>query len=171
MKITTAVHTLILLALLSLLQGCGFHLRGTGATDANLPADISPLYIQGLDRGDFLKLELENLFVNLDIQVSDNVAEAASILRISDRKSDRRVQTVNSDGKVAEYQLRESLRFELADRGGDVRVPEQLIELFQIYTNQQDQVLGSLQEESNLREDMWRRMSDQMIRRLSVQLR
>lgn len=171
MKIMTAVRYLLLLVLATLVQGCGFHLRGTGASDALLPADISPLYIRGLAHGDFMKLELEDLFVNSDIAVTDNPAEASSTLRITGRKSDRRVQTVDNRGKVVEYELRERLGFELVDRAGNVRVPAQSLELVQIYTNRKNQVLGSQQEESNLREDMWRRMSDQILRRVSLQLR
>lgn len=171
MKLTTAVHLLILLTLLTLVQGCGYHLRGSGASTADLPADISPLHIQGLAQRDFLRLELENMFLNSGIQVSDNAAEAASLLRITDRQSDRRVLTVNSRGKVVEYELRETLGFELADRAGNLRVPVQSLDLVQIYTNRQEQVLGSQREEDYLREDLLRRMSDQVLRQISAQLR
>ena len=170
MKLTTTVHYLILLALLALLQGCGFHLRGSSTTDANLPDDISPLLIQGLGQNDFLKLELENQLVNSDVQVIDTAAEAASVLRITDRKSDRRVETVDSRGKVLEYRLRETLSLELVDRTGNVRVPAQSLELIRIYAYE-EQVLGSQQEESFLRKDMWRHMADQILTRLSRQLR
>lgn len=171
MKPTTAVRFVTLLALLALLQGCGFNLRGSGESAANLPADISPLHIQGLDQRDFLRLELEYMFVNSGIQVTDNAAEAASLLHIRSRQSDRRVQTVNSRGKALEYELRESFEFELTDGAGNVRVPAQSLELAQIYTNRGKQVLGGQREENYLREDMWRRMSDQILRRVSAQLR
>lgn len=171
MKTETALQTIIFLALLALLQGCGFHLRGTGTSAANLPADISPLLIEGLAQRDFLKLELENMFINSGIQVTNDTAEAASILRITGRQSDRRVKTVDSRGKVVEYELRESLGFELADRAGNLRAPIQSVSVIQIYTNRATQVLGSQQEESYLREDMWRRLSSQILRRLSTQLR
>ena len=171
MKPATAVRFATLLTLLVLLQGCGFHLRGSGESAANLPADISPLHIQGLDQRDFLRTELEYIFVNSGIQVTDNASEAASLLRIHSRQSDRRVLTVNNRGKVLEYELLETLSFELTDRAGNVRVPQQSLDLTQIYTYRGRQVLGGQREETYLREDMWRRMSDQILRRISAQLR
>ena len=69
MKTETALQTIIFLALLALLQGCGFHLRGTGTSAANLPADISPLLIRVWRSVIFLKLELENMFINSGIRL------------------------------------------------------------------------------------------------------
>jgi len=170
MKPTTALAFPILLALLTLLQGCGFHLRGTGTSSASLPADISPLHVQGLPHRDFLKLKLENGLVNSGIKITENAAEAASLLRITNRRSDRRVMTVDSRGKVLEYELRESLDFDLLDSSGKARVSTQPISVISIY-RYEEQVLGGQQEETFLREDMWRRLSDQVLRRMSIQLR
>ena len=71
---------------------------------------------------------------------------------------------------MVEYELRESLGFELADRAGNPcthTVRQCDSDLHQ----QSDAGLGSQQEESYLREDMWRRLSSQILRRLSTQLR
>jgi LPS-assembly lipoprotein len=167
----TALRILILLAMLILLQGCGFQLRGTEASGVNLPPDISPVQIQGLANRNILKLELENRFLTSGIQITDDAEQAVSVLQITNRRSDRRVLTVDSSGKVIDYELNESLSFNLTDRAGNERVAMQSVNLIQSYTNRATQLLGSEQEETSLREDLWRRLSDQVFRRLSVQLR
>ncbi|MCB1761017.1 MAG: hypothetical protein KDI68_14700 [Gammaproteobacteria bacterium] len=160
------------LLLLALLQGCGFHLRGTqeGSRFA-LPAGTGPVYIQGLARGDYLRLQLEERLITSDAGMAAAAEQGKSRLRIGSRVSDRRVLAVDSSGKVIEYELRESLSFSLSDAGGAMRVPEQSITLIQSYINPETEVLGGAQEEQRLRQDMWQRMADQIMRRLAAQLR
>jgi len=165
----TALRNFLLLALLVLLQGCGFHLRGSSVS-ANLPAAISPIHIQGLPSSDVFRQELESQLLNSDAQVTNDAAQAASLMRITNKRSKRRVLTVNSSGKVLEYELKESLSFSLSDRAGNERIPVQSVQLIQIYTNSEDDVLGGEHEEDSLREEMWRRLADQVLRRLSAQL-
>lgn len=160
---------LLLLALLTLVQGCGFQLRGSGTSSMQLPADIGPVLIQGLSQHDTLRLELEQRLIDGNIKLAESAADAANILRISERKSDRRTQTVDSKGKVLEYELRESVSFQLNDRAGNQRVPMQSVGTSAIYTYQKG-VLGSKQEENFLRKDLWRRLADQIVIRLSRQL-
>jgi len=165
------VHlTLLLIGTLLLLQGCGFQLRGTSATSSSLPSGISPIYIQGPASGDLLKVELETLLHSADAEATNDPTQAASKLRISDRTSNRRVLSVDGNGKVLEFELNEGLSFDLVDAAGVELVPRQRINVTQSYINAEVQVLGKQQEEQFLREGMWQRMADQMIRRMITQL-
>lgn len=169
MKSIFCLRYLLLLALLALLQGCGFQLRGGDTSSMEVPASIGPLLIQGLPQHDALRLDLEQRLIDSNIEITESAAEATSILRISERKRDRRTQTVDSKGKVLEYELQESLQFQLNDRTGNILVPMQSISANAIYTYQK-QVLGGQQEENFLRKDLWRRLADQIMIRLSKQL-
>lgn len=155
----------VIFATLLLLQGCGFHLRGT----ADLPASISPIHIQGLGEYDELRIELTQIFKSNSIDVIKEQTQASSQLRIT-RSSGRRVLSVDGSGKVAEYELQEGAKFTLVSAEGIELVPEQTIDLIQTYLNAEDEVLGKQQEESMLRKDMHRDLASRLIRRLQSQL-
>lgn len=160
------------LLLLALLQGCGFHLRGTeGASKSALPSGVGPVFVQGLSRGDYLRQQIEERLIASQTGFATVADQASSRLRIGNRVSDRRVLAVDSNGKVIEYELRETVAFSLSDTSGATRVPEQSITLMQSYINPETEVLGGAQEEQRLRQEMWRRMADQILRRLAAQLR
>lgn len=163
----------LLLLLPLLLQGCGFHLRGSGSESAGgrLPAAISPVYIQGVATGDRLYPALAGALRAGGAEVTNDPAVAASRLLIDDRRSDRRVLSVDSRGKVLEYQLDEGLRFHLLLADGTERVGPQSIDVVQTYLSADVLVLGKAEEERTLRVEMYRRIADQLVRRLVAQLR
>ncbi len=163
--------TLLLTGILLLLQGCGFQLRGTGTDRASLPSSINPVYIQGPTGGDRLKAELETVLHNADVEATDDPTQAATKLRISDRTSNRRVLSIDGNGKVLEFELNEGLSFDLVDTAGEELISRQRITVTQSYINAEILVLGKQQEEQFLREGMWQRIADQMIRRMVAQLR
>lgn len=161
---------LLLASLLLLGPGCGFQPRGTGGT-ASIPAGTSPIYIQGLSTNHRLRYELENRLYRADATTTMDPEQATSRLRISDRKGSRRVLAVDGNGKVLEYELIESARFELLDAAGTELLPPQQITTSQSFINADLLVLGKRQEEQDLREMLWQRMADQIIQRLTTQLR
>ncbi|MCB1856664.1 MAG: hypothetical protein KDI63_00220 [Gammaproteobacteria bacterium] len=171
MQARLCLSGLLLIGLTLTIQGCGFHLRGTQSTAFSLPQSISPLYLSGLGAGSYLKIQLENRLVDAGIQLTDAPPEAAATLHVNGPKSNRRVLAVDSRGKVIEYLLTEKLTFSLSAKNGGNQVAPQSIDLSQSYINPEEKVLGAQEEERSLREDMWRSMADQIIRRLAAQLR
>ncbi len=163
---------LLLLILLPLLAGCGFHLRGSAADTAvgRLPEAVSPIYIQGVAPGDRLYQALTLSLRAAGATVTSDPAGAASRLLIDERRSQRKVLSVDSRGKVLEYQLEEGLRFRL-ERDGQEAVQPQRIDVVQTYLSADVLVLGKSEEERELRSDMYRRIADQLARRLVAQLR
>jgi len=165
-------YSLLLLLLPLLLQGCGFHLRGSGSGPVSqLPADISPVYIQGVNSSDRLYSVLTQALKAGGVEVTGNPDAAASRLQISGRRSDREVLAIDSTGKVIEYELIEGLSFSLIANDGSERVKPQQINVAQSYISADVAILGKADEESALRENMYQRLSDQMVRRLVAQLR
>lgn len=160
------LRPLLILLALSLLSGCGFQLRGKIA----LPATIGPVHIQGLGQYDEVRRELVQLIRFNDIQITDSREQASSILRISDRSSDRRVLSVDGNGNVAEYELHEGARFILLGKNGQTLVESQPVNILTSYLNNETEVLGKQQEEGQLRKDMQRDLAAQIMRRLQAQL-
>ena len=90
MPVRTAHSMSLLAAVLLLLQGCGFQLRGTHGEALTLPVAISPILIQGAERGDDLRAKLETALRAGSATVTEDRKQALSLLRISQRRSDRR---------------------------------------------------------------------------------
>ncbi|MCG8428438.1 MAG: LPS assembly lipoprotein LptE [Chromatiales bacterium] len=159
---------LALLIITLLLSGCGFQLRGA----SDLPASISPVHIQGVAPNSPIGRELRQLLLDSQVAVSADFKQAASVLRLSDYRSHRRVLSVDNNGKVAEYELHESVRFELIEKqSGKQRLTPQAIGVTRAYINTEEEVLGKQQEEAFLRQDMQRDLAYRLIRRLQAQLK
>jgi LPS-assembly lipoprotein len=156
----------LLLLTASLLQGCGFQLRGS----VTLPSTIGPVYIQGLGEYDELRRELAQMFTFSDIPVAAKPQGAGSTLRIDSRARDRRVLSVDGSGKAAEYELHEGARFALVAADGTTLVERQTVSAITTYLNSETQVLGKQQEEGTLRKDLQRDLASQIMRRLQAQL-
>jgi LPS-assembly lipoprotein len=159
-----------LLPLLGLLAlaGCGFQLR----VAATLPPAVNPMLIQGAPAHDLLRVEFENLLEQGGVVLTNQRGEARTILTIQDRKSDKRVLSVDQHGKVAEYELHESVRFRVTRPDGSELVPLQRATISRSYVNTGgEQALGKQAEELLLRDDMRRDLLAQVLRRLEAQLR
>lgn len=160
----STLPSLLLLTLLVLTTSCGFHLRGQDGT--MLPASFNPIYISGLsDRGDFQR-SFRQAFKSSGADLVDDRAAAATIITILDQKSTRRVLTVDSRNKVAEYELEESLRFSVRSASGTDIIPSGQVTVLRIHLNPEDLLLGQNREEELLRGDMRRDLVSQLINRL-----
>ncbi len=156
----------LLVALLAVLQGCGFQLRGA----ANLPSLINPLYIQGISEHDPLRKDLQQAFAGANVQLATDPSEAGAILDILQQKQDRRVLSVDSRGKVVEYEIHQSLEFELRDAGGKLLMARQSVGSQRAYENPETGILGKDQEEKLLRRDLRLDLIRRLVYRMQEQL-
>ncbi len=157
----------LMVVLLALLQGCGFQLRGA----AELPSSISPLYIQGVGEHDPLRRDFRQVFNGANVQLTTDQSKASSILGITRQKQDRRVLSVDSRGKVVEYEIHQSLEFELLDADGASLIERQSVGAQRAYENPETGILGKDQEEKLLRRDLRRDLVRRVIYRMQEQLR
>ncbi|MES9856056.1 MAG: LPS assembly lipoprotein LptE [Sedimenticola sp.] len=164
------IRTALLLTTLWLIQGCGFHLRGYDSESADLPSHTSPMLIQGIGDYDSLRTDLSRQLRSSGISVTKENGDANSSLRILNRSSDRRVLSTNSGGNVAEYELHESIDFDLIDRGKAALVERQSVSIIRSYSNSETEVLGKQHEEELLRKSMRRDLVRRILRRLQSQL-
>jgi LPS-assembly lipoprotein len=156
---------LLLVLLLPLLGACGFQPRGQTAPLVELGG---PLQVTGLGLHDPLYRELQQA---LELAGAGAATDGgAAVLRISDRRSTRRVLSVDNRNKAVEYELEESFRFSVHDAQGRERVPEQDLLSLRIIFNPEDEVLGRNREEDLLRADMRRDLANRLVERLAAQL-
>jgi len=155
-------RSLLLIGLL-LLGGCGFHLRGAVV----LPQNMSSTVIVGAS-GSELYYEIENALLNAGGTVAVSVDASTSVLTIHSQQISRRVLSVDSLGRDAEYELELKLLFSLRDAQGTVLADHEKATVSRDFSFDPDNVLAKNEEEATLRSDMLRQGVAQMMRRLQA---
>lgn len=158
-------HTaLVLMAIVVVLTGCGFQMRG----DWQLPPAARASVMSGGVQPLYTYLQREFRAADADLQRPGSLSNAAT-LSILQETNDKRVLSVDNRGKVIEYELAYILMFNLVAPGGEILVPNQQIVMVRDYPFGATDVLGSSQEELLLRDDMYKDMARQIMRRIQVQ--
>lgn len=160
LKFTNGIAIALLLSVMAMVSACGFQLRGT----ASLPDGTEPVYLDGASGQ--LGVELRNLLNASGVKLSDNLKNANSQLLIKKRKSEKRAAALGEGARVIEYQLIESLSFELRSTNGDVLFnPSRLVER-KIINNDPNKVASSSAEELLLRREMLQNLAAKITRQL-----
>ena len=157
------IHFIALLLSVLLLSGCGFHLKQTAA----LPASYGPVSIEGVDQYSDLYKFIKSGLRQSDISLADADAAASSRLQASLIKNERRVLSVGSSGKVAEYELIQTLRFQLLAADGSAITEPQTFTSNRSYNVSSTDVLGNDLEEAEIRTNMQKDLVERMFRYLA----
>ncbi len=152
-----------LLFLLLLLSGCGFHLRGTVV----LPQSMHKTVIVGAS-GSELNYEIESTLRNAGGEVAQSVDATTSVLTIHSQGISRKVLSVDSQGRDAEYELELLLIFSLRDPQGRVLADNEKITVNRAFSFDPNNVLAKSEEEASLRSELLRQGVEQMMRRLQA---
>ena len=143
------------------LAACGFHLRG----DFNVPFASVFVSTTGASQiANVLKRELTNSPTRLMTSAKDADAQ----LNISAEKRERIILSLSGAGRVREYQLKISVRYQLVDSKGAVAIPTSEIQLQRIMTYDDSQVIAKQQEEALLYKDMEQDAASQILRRMTA---
>jgi LPS-assembly lipoprotein len=138
---------LALLLAAALLAGCGFHLRGS----ADLPSAMSVTYIKGVRPFGTLADDFTAALRLRGITVTDREHLATAVLHITQNTTEKLVQSVDTDGNVLEYEIRQGIRFLVATPDGLPVVEEQSVSLSRDYIFSSTDVLGKQREEQVVR--------------------
>ncbi|WEN43322.1 LPS-assembly lipoprotein LptE [Thauera sp. GDN1] len=145
-----------------LASGCGFRLRGPQALDfatvhINTPPETE------------LGAQLRRLIATSGTTtVTEDAEQAEARLQILSNNRGREILSLTGAGKVREYQLTQTLRFQLLDKAGKPLIPPTSLSARREYTFDDSQVLGKEQEEALLYRDMQNDLVQQMMRRLAT---
>lgn len=149
---------------MSLIAGCGFHLRGEDSL--KLPASLSPMRITGLNAGDPLYGELRGALAEAGTSVTDSDAAAQSFLVLSGREKRRRVLALNEAGKAIEYEMVEAVTFSLLDRERNVLLADYRVVNENSYADPTGDPLGKAAEQALLRNSARQETVRQIMARL-----
>ena len=144
-----------------LLSGCGFRLRGPQRLDfATLHVNVGELTELGAS--------IRRLIATTgSTTIVEDAAQADARLQILGIDRGREILSLTGAGKVREYQLRQTLRFQLLDKSGKAVIPPTSMSASREYTFDDSQVLGKEQEETLLYNDMQQDLLQQLMRRLA----
>jgi LPS-assembly lipoprotein len=148
------------LAVCLVLGACGFQLRG----QATLPFDT--LYVASTSG---LAVQLKrNIVAGTNTRLVDDPKNAQAIFSVQYEAQEKTILSLNSAGRVREYQLRYRYRFRVADAKGLEFVPSNEILLTRDVSFNDAEVLAKEYEEGLLYRDMQADMVQQVLRRLAA---
>jgi LPS-assembly lipoprotein len=133
---------LLLAGMAALSAGCGFHLRGSAA----LPPVMAVTYIRSNQPFSSLVDEFAAALKVHDVRVTQERSEATAVLNILDSSVETRVLSVNTAGKVLEYDILQTIRFSVVTAGNETLVPEQTVSMNRDYIFSSTDVLGKQRE-------------------------
>lgn len=152
----------LLIALSLLVAACGFQLRGS----IDLPDGIEPLVITGIKESDAFYNPLSNLLNASSINLTDSESDANHQLNIISRTQDKRSAALGENARIIEYQLMETLVFELKNRQGKAILGPSTITERRILPNDPNKVVSTAEEEKILRREMLQNLAAKLTRQL-----
>lgn len=141
------LRTLFLSMLVLAVAGCGFQLRGT----PNWPAELSPVYVSGLETRDPFYLLLVQSLRSAGVDVVNEPMAGGSEIRILALREQRRVLTVTGAAQINEYRLTRRLDSELRLADAAAPLPLGELEVRQTYSFDPAAVLAQETREDELR--------------------
>ncbi|HEY9051661.1 MAG TPA: LPS assembly lipoprotein LptE [Gammaproteobacteria bacterium] len=155
---------LFLFVLIVMMTGCGFHLRGA----YELPADMSRTYISSANQNSELVRSLKRVLRSNQLTLVDNPVDAGAVLRIISEARNKRVLSVDSQGRAREYELQYSIKFEVSGKDNGFSLPPQELQLQREFLFDPEDVLGKSSEEADLINDMQQDMVRLIMLRLQA---
>jgi LPS-assembly lipoprotein len=162
-----AALAILVVAMLGLLGGCGFHWAGSRP----LPAELSWLYIDVVTPYQVEKPPLEAALRSRVLRrggvVSGSAGAARTVLRISDLTETQEVLSVDPFGKAVEYKLTTRLKYELLEDNRPI-VPGDVMRVSRDYSFNAQQVLAKEAEEARLRSFIQDELAELLLLRLEA---
>jgi LPS-assembly lipoprotein len=155
------------LFIFSLLTACGFHLRG----DVTLPQSINPMYISGLSEYKPMYREIRESLKTSGISITTNPTEANSKLEVFEDRLVQNILSVDSRGKVVEYDLIYIFTFSLKDKNNDTLAAKQRMHVQRNFLNPETTVLGKTQEQRVIEESLRKDISNNLLFRIKAALK
>lgn len=152
-----------------LLSACGFHLRGSSALPGGnraLPAEMAVTVVNAPSQTSELVRQLKRGLRSADIVVAeaDDLPHAA-LLSLSEAL-DRRVLSVDSEGRAVEYELNYTVTFQVSRPDIAWEIPSQSITLTRDYYFDRLEALAASRQEELLRRNMQQEMARLILDRI-----
>jgi len=158
---------LLNILLLSLMMGCGFHLRGV----FHIPKILKMIQIRPNQPFDPFQRVLRQTLKNNQIQVlsenSPNIQEA-SILTILNQGFSERVLAYGTDGQATRAIIQFTMTYQLTEANGKLIVANNTVQVERELAINSNAVLSTDNERARIRSDLLLDGASQLIRQLSM---
>jgi LPS-assembly lipoprotein len=158
---------LLLMIVVASLAGCGFHLRGSEA----LPPEMAVTYIQSSNPFSTLVDDFAEALRARGAKVTERLEDATAVLRIQANDKERDVLSVNTSGKVLEYELRQTIQFAVATAENLPIVESQTVTMRRAYLYKSKDVLGSEREKDVVRHTLQKNLVNMAMLRIAAAAR
>jgi len=158
---TLKIHYYILYSMLVLsLASCGFQLKPS----TSLPASFGPVSIQGISKFNPFYRTVHNALRQSSVNIVESTAASHTIYVSSSRE--RKVLSVNTAGKVSEYELIQRLKYRVTRADGTTLTGPTTLSRSSYYTASTTEVLGNATEEV----DIYKRLEEQLVNQMLDQI-
>ena len=159
-----ASYTLTL-GLTLLLAGCGFQLRGVGDQGTKLPEEWKSMHLAtGNPNGEFSR-EVQTRFAAQGVEWT-TPKSANYRLKLGPERFSQRNLSLNSEARVAEFELTMSARFSVMVQGNQVLIEHAEVTTIRQMENDPRNVVGKAEEIRILKSEMRADLARQIIRRI-----
>jgi LPS-assembly lipoprotein len=152
----------LLLIITLIISGCGWQLR-----DSQIAASsIGAVYLSSSDTNSVLTKELRRALSTYGVHSGVTKAESKYVVVIVDFRQNTRIASINSSGRVAEYQLNEDVDFYITDPEDNQVLSLSTASVERVYEFREEDILASSNEEQRILTEMRSEIVRQILNRL-----
>jgi LPS-assembly lipoprotein len=156
---------ILFLGLGCMLGACGFQLRGLGDDAAQLPDEWKSMYlVTGNPNGEFSR-EVSSRFAARGVEWTDRET-ANYLLTLGSEQFSQRNLSLNSEARVAEFELTMRARFSVRDARNQVVIDTTEVSTIRQMENDPRNVVGKAEEIRILKAEMRADLALQIMRRI-----
>ncbi|QCF26598.1 LPS assembly lipoprotein LptE [Hydrocarboniclastica marina] len=158
-------HLIAVFILLSVaLSACGFRLRGATA----VPDALNPVFVDCAGNTPIALCEQVRELLELnEVTVVETARESSYTLRLTGLETSRRATAITDSAAAAEYDLRLQTRMSLFTPTEIPLLAQATISANEIYRYDEDNVLAKRREQRDLTEQLYSRLAQQIVFRLT----
>lgn len=151
------------IALMFLVSGCGFHLRG----QAPLPASLATPFIDSSDRYTPLHAALEARLRAAGARLATDPAAASAVIHLHKDETGRELLSVSANNTPGEFEVYYTVEYSVSAGGGEL-LKRQQVTLTRDFSYDETAVLAKEHEERSLRAALAEELASLMLRRLAA---
>ncbi|MEZ5572204.1 MAG: LPS assembly lipoprotein LptE [Halioglobus sp.] len=158
-------HYGLILGMTLTLFACGFQLRGSDANRTAIPQEWKSMHlVSGNPNGEFSR-NVTALFAANGVEWTDR-ADAKFSLVLNPERFSQRSLSLNSEARVAEYELTMSSQFSVIDSSNQEVIPTTSVSVIKQMENDPRNVVGKEGEVQLIQNEMRYELAEQIMRRI-----